>query len=270
MHLFTVATSKGGYFDNFKESCVANGIHAIVLGYGQKWKGFTWRLNLLAMALETVPGEDIVIFTDAYDVICLKSMKEIKHRFLEFQSPIVLGKDGDSVINRYMYRVGFGPLCLDQPLNGGFYMGYASAIRALLALLIQCQKRQVGVLKSDDQYLFLTICQTHKRFFEQNVQIDIKNRLVYNSDIYLSVQCDLPAGKDPCFIHCPGNQPMQQLVQKYGYTPPGNAQVNESIWSRAKRLQYYLNLMLTRTFGCNWSVLIVLTVVVCILVKNKN
>ena len=43
----TVATEKNiGYYSVLVESCKKNNIDLIVLGLGQKWTGFTMRLNL--------------------------------------------------------------------------------------------------------------------------------------------------------------------------------------------------------------------------------
>jgi hypothetical protein len=47
MHIVTVANKNEGYFNYLVESCKRNGGKLEVLGWGQEWKGFIMKMNLL-------------------------------------------------------------------------------------------------------------------------------------------------------------------------------------------------------------------------------
>ena len=64
----TVATHKNkGYYKILEESCKRNDIDFIVLGFGQKWEGFTMRWKLWDNYLNKLNDNDIVMINDAYE-----------------------------------------------------------------------------------------------------------------------------------------------------------------------------------------------------------
>ena len=87
----TVATHSDFYFPVLKESCLKNNIELIVLGFGEKWKGFTWRFDLLRKYISKLDPDEIIIVGDAFDVIILNT-NDIINKFLS------LGIDNDSYI----------------------------------------------------------------------------------------------------------------------------------------------------------------------------
>ena len=44
-HIITIATNSELYFPYLVDSCKKNGIPLTVLGYGEKWTGFTFRFD---------------------------------------------------------------------------------------------------------------------------------------------------------------------------------------------------------------------------------
>lgn len=56
-------------------SCERHQLPLTVLGQGQRWQGFRWKLQLVRDALQVDVnqgrGDDLVAFVDAYDVIIL-------------------------------------------------------------------------------------------------------------------------------------------------------------------------------------------------------
>jgi len=54
LHIVTVATESKYYFPYLVQSCERNGIKLKVLGYGEKWLGFNWRLRKMIEYLKTL------------------------------------------------------------------------------------------------------------------------------------------------------------------------------------------------------------------------
>ena len=73
MKIITVATHSESYFPIFEESCKKNNLELIVLGFGQKWQGFSWRFKLISDYIENLPLNEVIIISDAYDVIVLQN-----------------------------------------------------------------------------------------------------------------------------------------------------------------------------------------------------
>jgi len=47
LHIVTVANHSEYYFQYLVESCKKCGKELDILGYGEEWKGFNWRLTLI-------------------------------------------------------------------------------------------------------------------------------------------------------------------------------------------------------------------------------
>ena len=91
MKVYSVATHSQGYYSEYLESAKKHNIDLIILGFGQKWGGFIWRFKLLIDALKKLNKNEIVMFTDAYDVIFLTSNEEIEKKFKSFNTRILVG-----------------------------------------------------------------------------------------------------------------------------------------------------------------------------------
>ena len=85
LHIVTVATHSKFYFPYLIESCKRNGSELVILGYGEKWKGFTWRFKLVIEYLKKLNKNDIVCFIDGYDVISSRNFKDLKNIFLQLR-----------------------------------------------------------------------------------------------------------------------------------------------------------------------------------------
>ena len=97
LHIVTVATESKFYLPYLVESCKKNGKELEILGFGEKWQGFTWRFKLMIDYLENININDIVCFIDGYDVICTRNLNELKENFIklknETNSKIIVGYD---------------------------------------------------------------------------------------------------------------------------------------------------------------------------------
>ena len=84
-HIITIATNSELYFPYLVDSCKKNGIPLTVLGYGEKWTGFTFRFDKMIQYLKKLDPNDIVCFIDGYDVICVRNLHEMTDVFLQLK-----------------------------------------------------------------------------------------------------------------------------------------------------------------------------------------
>ena len=133
MNIITVATHDEAYLSAYEQSCKKHALCLKILGWNELWRGLTWRFYLMKEFLKDMPDDEIIIFTDAYDVICLENSDEIKRKFVLFNKPIVFG-----ICNPLKFLV---PKLLDivvyasykkYIINAGCYIGYVSSLRVLI------------------------------------------------------------------------------------------------------------------------------------------
>lgn len=206
MIVLSVATHEERMFKIFKESCARNNVELRVLGFGQKWKGFAWRWELILEALEGVDDKEIVLVTDAFDTLILQTEKEITSRFLEFQTEIVFGahRVSKNIFVKYYCMKTFG--CnTDVCLNGGTYIGYAGAIKNL----IQDLEFEPS---SDDQRV---INLYHNRV--KALDYDIDHKLFYFATHFDPARIDDGGVPDSCLISFPGRVVLYKSIQNMGY-----------------------------------------------------
>src|SRR5690349_20347835 len=105
MKIVTVATHSDGYMPLLVEGCKKNNLELVVLGWKQKWQGFTWRLKLMKDYLKSVDPDEIIVFVDAYDVLNLKDEDYITRQFLKFERDIVLSTEFQaSMMSDYAFK----------------------------------------------------------------------------------------------------------------------------------------------------------------------
>lgn len=74
---FTVATGQDGYYDALLLSAARSGVQLEVLGQGEKWRGFVWRLRMIDAKLASMADDAMVLVTDGYDTLVLASAEEL-------------------------------------------------------------------------------------------------------------------------------------------------------------------------------------------------
>eukprot|EP00271_Cylindrocystis_brebissonii_P021087 TRINITY_DN736_c0_g4_i1.p1 TRINITY_DN736_c0_g4~~TRINITY_DN736_c0_g4_i1.p1 ORF type:complete len:448 (-),score=20.33 TRINITY_DN736_c0_g4_i1:992-2335(-) len=98
--IVTYATKvKRGLCDSLL-SAAGYGHEMIVLGYGEKWKGFASKVGGTLDFTRTLTGSEIVIFHDAYDVHHQADANTIRSRFLRFQKEWKAEQEAKGVENR--------------------------------------------------------------------------------------------------------------------------------------------------------------------------
>jgi hypothetical protein len=153
----TVATLPHPVLDRLRQSVSSKGEHLTILGQKENrpigW-AYTGNFGLKLREVQSFVNRpdgldtDIILFTDAYDVIYCGTMETIVREFLQYNRSIVFGCETEcnpvpSLAALYPTRTGEFPY-----LNSGMFIGYAGAVR-------KCMETYVYEDKHDDQ-LFWT------------------------------------------------------------------------------------------------------------------
>jgi hypothetical protein len=222
VHIITVATKSQAYFPALKTQASRLGLSLTVLGWQKEWKGFAWRWNLLEQHLRGLDPDDIAVFVDAYDVLPVKPVEIILKRFHAFKSPLVLSVESEpsTPVHRVVYRR-LNQSCKQTFVNGGLYMG---RVWALLQMIDFLRTTYSFENSTDDQVLLSQMC--NSSFFEKYCALDVQSKIFCN--LWGSRQHDLQVpvaeynkfnARDTCFIHCPANSDMSQILRYYGVDP---------------------------------------------------
>lgn len=234
-HIITVATSSELYFPYLVDSCKKNGIPLTVLGYGEKWTGFTFRFDKMIQYLKKLDPNDIVCFIDGYDVICVRNLREMTDVFLQLKKKnnckIVIAENNIIMNNLYnvvLYitvKTSFDK-CKNKLINAGSYIGQVKDILYVL------EQVYTGDNTLDDQKILVKYCKTNPNDF----YIDLKNELFLTIDRpfdsihpYLTVKNNkiYYNNNRPFFIHGNGHTYLDSTLDLIGYK---NVNINHKLY----------------------------------------
>jgi hypothetical protein len=230
IYIITVVTDTKYYFPYLKKSCKKHGIELIVLGYGEKWKGFNWRSKLIIDFISKLYDDDIICIIDGYDVLCVRNLIELKNIFINIQKntncKMIVGHDKilNNLIGTYTIPFFFGT-CKKTSINIGTYIGYTKDIIYILNNILSMNSKD----DADDQVLITKYC----NLYPNDIYIDIYNEIFLTIDSPLKnitefIDIDnnnniIFEGRRPFFIHGPGSTYLDNLVEKLeGVNPNQN------------------------------------------------
>jgi hypothetical protein len=215
----TVATKPHPVLDKIKEIVNRNKEKIYVLGLHENrtigWEGhqnFGVKLREVSDFLKGpfLDPDDIVLFTDAYDVVYCGTQREITQRYEKFNKPIIFGCEKQcnpdpKRASEYKFTDTEFPY-----LNSGMFIGKVWALR-------KCILEYKYNDKDDDQRFWTT------RFFENPdlIGLDYKNELFLNTVdmderfFILDKEENIAVykGATPIFVHV--NGPDKKPIDKY-------------------------------------------------------
>lgn len=211
MKFVTVATHSTPDFEIFKKSAEQHGISFDILGWGEEYTSHMCKSIWLIEYLESLPGNEIVLYSDGYDAIFLADENEILEKFRKLNHPVIysaeqnLNMDG-SFLHRLKTHLklkkGQKPY---QFLNAGQWIGEADAVLQIIKetvefgelsgndldqeLLIEYMVMNPEAIKLDSEHLIFS-CTAGRTGLEKK-DYSIKNDRIFNSI----------TGSEPCSIH---------------------------------------------------------------------
>jgi len=193
LHSVTYATH-GGRDDRFcraVESAIRNKYDLVILGWGDKWLGLSQKLKAALAYAKSLPDEDMLLFTDAFDVLYVSDSEHVTTEFAKLKSDIVFSGEcgcwphimepGNPCFNSYPkaptpYRY----------LNSGTWIGKAAKAAEMLQAVI---KSAGGDFKNaNDQKLVADFYIQGK----YGIKLDFYNKLFQSMHMTL----------DPPLLHC--------------------------------------------------------------------
>jgi hypothetical protein len=156
--ILTVATDNDGYLPILKDQMDKDNVNYKIIGYGEKWGGWTWRTDkILKYINESHQPEDIIMVIDGYDVLYVGDEDNIMKKYRSFNTDVVFGVElNDSV--EYSYVSHYIAFPIEKKYfatnnkyvkNGGSYIGTAKSLIKLYQLMKEYSIK-TGI--TDDQY----------------------------------------------------------------------------------------------------------------------
>jgi hypothetical protein len=93
MHFVTVASDPHFGLDRLKSSAVYHGLDLQVLGYGRPFLGKGSKFLYLAEFAATLPAQDLVVFTDAYDSVFLAGAERFEEVISQMSGDLIVSAE---------------------------------------------------------------------------------------------------------------------------------------------------------------------------------
>ena len=272
LYIVTVANENKFYLPFLKESCKNNGIELTILGFGEKWQGYTWRFHLILNFLKLLNDDDIVCFIDGYDVICVRNLQELLDEFVikqkETKCKIIIGSDNYKFKIQNFIALYYFNQCNLELINAGTYIGYVKDIKSILFNI------DIKKLNSDDQVLLTQYCNKnptdffidknsnfflviHKPLHDIDKYLLIKNKVIYYNN------------NKPFFIHAPSCTKLNNILLKLNYNITNEEITNINIEFKKylmKKIIFYINTI----FNNNKNIILIVIIVFFIYKTYKN
>jgi hypothetical protein len=219
MYYITIATKPHKVLDKIKSIVLKHGETIIVLGTQENrvigWEAkvnFGVKLREVAEFLKRpkLQDNDIILFTDAYDVAYCGTQKEILKRYKTFEKPIVFGceKGCHPDANR---SIEYPSLEYEFPyLNSGLFVGRVKELR-------ECMANYEYDDTHDDQRFWTTQFLNHP----DKIELDYENYIFLNT-VDMDVDSFTHDSKtnqayykwrNPQFVHI--NGPVKKMIEQF-------------------------------------------------------
>ena len=241
MYLFAVCTHNDGWYDALVMSAQQGGYIMETLGWQCEWGGFVWRLGLMMDAMSKLEEEDLVCFTDAYDVIMLVPATELeaRYRLLVNNGGVLISVDNPTreVIVDTVVGAIFGTCVDDKTVNAGAYMGTVAGLRTFLHLI---QKVAANRGERDDQKVINSLC---RYIVKDLLTVDTRGDIFFHTACktgvvgFVSGTCPFGLNEDlvnpltnrrPAVLHAPAGLNLDYVCEQLGL-PKG---IKRKRWTR--------------------------------------
>lgn len=167
LYVLTVATDYTNAVDNFKKSCEKNNLKCKILGLNKEFKGWKWRMQMYLDSIKDYNDDDIIIFSDSYDVIVQQNAKDIINKFKKLNKKVIISSEMNLLLPSELKQFGMYPQLFSDNkfLNNnlsdyiypclGLVIGYKKELYDLYKILINYKHPELyNECYEDDQCLF--------------------------------------------------------------------------------------------------------------------
>ena len=280
VHIVTVANKSDGYYEILKESCIRNGCELTTLGFGEKWGGFVWRLELIQEYLKSINPDDIVIIIDGFDVVMTEHIDVFMYKYNKINKSIVIGISNLNPFTSYICKRVFKIVKYNQKqyfICAGMYVGRADDLSTMYNLINQ----YLGFKNyNDDQVLLSKFLNSSNPiiidFVNSKIALDTEFTLFNNTSrknmfdtIFkqtgeINLKYDEVSdklinqyGESSSFIHGPGSIDLKPYIEKIGYTD-----VPDVIPYSNSRVTHYTKLFISGMFWYDWVAMFIILIII--------
>jgi len=165
MKIIIYATHSFGTFDTLKQHP-----DIVILGWGEKWKGFIQKAKTIEQYLHTLPEDEIVVIIDGFDSY-IKKTEGVYQEFENMNCKVLLSLNKTTlpaILDKYAEKKVF-TVCKDNLVaNAGLMMGYVKYLKIVWDKMIHGE--------SNDDQRNLNIACKELPF----VKIDKHNKILQN------------------------------------------------------------------------------------------
>ena len=198
--IITVATHESGTFNKLINNKFRTKIK--VLGWNQKWEGFSMKYKLVLDYINKLEKEKIVIFLDGFDTLIINDPIIAVKKFVDKDYKVLFSKENEKsnlhIFKKIIFKNIFSS---NSVINSGLYMGYVKYLKTILedAICDKCKDDQVVINKNNDKYNYLSIDEDNEIF----LNID-KNQLEKYENSKNNENSEHSTLNSPIFIQTPG------------------------------------------------------------------
>lgn len=234
MKIITVATHSQAYFPVLEESAKRYGVDLVVLGWGEKWQGFGWKLKLIKDYLGLLSLDETVVVLDAFDTFISGDIDELEKKFKKLNIPMLCASERKhkNPVHNWVYEKIFNNKN-DYPktptgynyLNAGTWISSAGYVLRLLNMAT------IGNT-TNDQKLLTSL------YLRGYVSIDYNCELFTCIKSEFDLSCSSKGLKNrftetyPYVIHAPIDVSMKKVLSLLEYNPI-NYTLKERAWKYA-------------------------------------
>ena len=173
----------------------------------EPWKGNITKIIEMKKIINTYDDNDIIVFTDAFDVLISGNTSEIIGNFQSYNCDILVGAELNCFPEKFKKK--FDEIMpkniKNKYINSGGYMGYAKNIK----LLLEWMNNNRGKIGSDQRVMSKFFIE---HFNKINIKLDTKSLIFQNMHLISWKEIDFRGGRVyndilntyPCFVHFNG------------------------------------------------------------------
>ena len=183
LHIFTCSTDPNRLL-YLKESGNLHNIEVKCL-MPSEWIGFYYtKIKVMQEAIESLNDDDLVVFTDAYDVIINGEVDEIFEKFKTYNCDILLSAELYCWPPYYKAELDIEVKSNTKYkyANSGGYMGYVKNLKQLFAWKTEEEKINMCKDHGDQAYFMRYFTDNHKT---SNIKLDT-NATIFQSMVFVS------------------------------------------------------------------------------------
>ena len=157
----TYSNKKNNHLNRYQSSCFHNNIQPVILGKDDDNFSFKNKIITLENFLNTLNKNDVLVFTDCWDVIILEDKTKILNKFLSLNVPHLISTEKSKQCqDKYAFDNWIEEDKNYPYLNSGSYMGYVKQLKIIFELFRENNYFET----TDDQAMFYALCVKYPEF----------------------------------------------------------------------------------------------------------